>query len=244
MKLYNIFCIFVLGLMLVSYSQTAEAIAVAPFFSIQSHNSNTIAVETKKCTVCNIKQSLDLFYLKNTGYLGRSAICKSCTKKKELIERRTVRGVVFKAYYHQRDMSKKRGHDLPSYSKEQLLQFALSTNIFHSLYSDWVDSEYSLWLKPSFDRRDDYKPYTLDNLQITTWGGNNCRSHSDRVNGINTKNAKTVLQYDSNMNLVNTFYSARNAGRVTGVSQGNISAVCRGEFPKANGFIWRYKTQT
>lgn len=55
--------------------------------------------------------------------------------------------------------------------------------------------------------------------------------------------SKEVLQYDENMCLLNEYPSAHEAERCTGVYRTNISACCRGnsKYPKAGGFIWRYK---
>lgn len=53
-------------------------------------------------------------------------------------------------------------------------------------------------------------------------------------------NDKTVLQYNSKGELINTFKSAHEAERETGISFTNICKVCRGERPHAGGYIWRY----
>ena len=42
-------------------------------------------------------------------------------------------------------------------------------------------------LAPSIDRKDDYKPYTFDNIQLTTWQQNKAKGHEDCKNGINNK---------------------------------------------------------
>ncbi len=51
---------------------------------------------------------------------------------------------------------------------------------------------------------------------------------------------KPVGQFDLNGTLVATYVSAKQAGRETGFSQGNISNVCRGEQRQTNGFRWEY----
>lgn len=52
---------------------------------------------------------------------------------------------------------------------------------------------------------------------------------------------KIVEQVDLKTNVVvNKFDGTQEAHRVTGFSQGNISAVCRGVRKQANGFFWRY----
>jgi hypothetical protein len=57
----------------------------------------------------------------------------------------------------------------------------------------------------------------------------------------NNKLSKKTFQYDLQMNLINVFPSAKEAGRQTGIHQGHISECCRGEIKQANGFIWKYE---
>jgi hypothetical protein len=57
----------------------------------------------------------------------------------------------------------------------------------------------------------------------------------------NNKLSKQVEQYDMNGNLLNTFKSANDAHRITGLSQGHISECCRGEIKQYNGYKWKYK---
>ena len=54
------------------------------------------------------------------------------------------------------------------------------------------------------------------------------------------KESKPVAQYTLDGKLVATYLSASDAGRQTGIHQGNISACCRGDKKTAGGFIWRY----
>ena len=43
------------------------------------------------------------------------------------------------------------------------------------------------------------------------------------------------------MNLINKYPSAKEAGRQTGMSQGHISECCRKEIKQYNKFIWIYE---
>ena len=52
--------------------------------------------------------------------------------------------------------------------------------------------------------------------------------------------SKRVAQYSLNGEYISTYKSASEASRVLHISQGNISAVCRGERNNAAGFLWRY----
>ena len=53
---------------------------------------------------------------------------------------------------------------------------------------------------------------------------------------------KKVGKYDKEGNLIATYPSAKEAARQTGLSQGNISSVCRGDkYKTAGGFVWKYE---
>ena len=54
--------------------------------------------------------------------------------------------------------------------------------------------------------------------------------------------AKAVLQLDVNKNILNKFNSTREAERLTGISQANISHCCLGKTNSANGYYWCYET--
>lgn len=56
-------------------------------------------------------------------------------------------------------------------------------------------------------------------------------------------NAKSVLQYDKNMNLIAEFNSAKEAENITKVSRKGICACCKGKTHTAKGYIWKYKNQ-
>lgn len=55
------------------------------------------------------------------------------------------------------------------------------------------------------------------------------------------KRRKKVVQMTLDGKVVATFNGAREASRITGFSQGNISSVCRGEKPQMYGFLWKYE---
>ena len=115
---------------------------------------------------------------------------------------------------------------------------ALSSNKFFSLYSAWIRSSFYSALRPSFDRIDSKKPYTLDNLHIITWSENLSHQHKDRSNGYDGVSDK-ILQFDKNMNLIKTYPSQASAARNNNVSQTLISKCCSGVLNTGGGYIWR-----
>lgn len=154
---------------------------------------------------------------------------------------RTKQGVVSTIYYSQIRSSEMRNHPLPSYTKKELEKWIFSQPNFEKLYNDWVKSDYDRWLKPSIDRLDDYKPYSLDNIQLMTWKENLIKSHQDRKNGINNKQNKIVYQYNLKGELVKEYYSINQASReVSNTKPTDIINSCNGKRISCGGFIWSF----
>ena len=59
--------------------------------------------------------------------------------------------------------------------------------------------------------------------------------------GENSPVAKAVIQYDKNGNPLSYYVSATEAGKITGISQKNISTCCTGKLKTAGGYVWKYK---
>lgn len=151
---------------------------------------------------------------------------------------RSKRGLISTIYSSQKQSAKHRGHQMPSYTLEQLADWVFNQPNFEYLYANWVDSGFDSRKKPSCDRIDDYAPYMLGNLRLVTWGENNSRSWEDTKSGINNKRSKPVLQITREGIVVEEYYSISNAGREAGVRFTAISACCNGERRTAGGFVW------
>ena len=149
-------------------------------------------------------------------------------------------GLITTMYKGQKRCSKLRNHSMPDYSKEELETWVFSQPNFDELYQAWVDSDFKTMQKPSCDRLDDYKPYTLDNIRLVTWEINKNRGHTDTKNGINNKRAKPVLQLTREGIVFAEYHSARHAARITGINQGHLSACCCGNnrYKVAGNFVW------
>jgi len=195
-------------------------------------------MEMKKCSKCGELKPLSEFYIRRDQRTYR-AECKKCTDKRNSDYLKTKRGVVYSIYVNQKKHSKKRGHAMPSYTSEELKDWLYSQKKFHELYDKWRTSDYDMWLRPSCDRLDDYKPYTLDNLRVVTLKENVTRSYSDRKNGINNKTNKAVLQFAKNGDFIKEYHSVSEATRQTKIH--HISSVCLGKRMTAGGFIWKFK---
>lgn len=192
----------------------------------------------KRCNICGCVKDSSAFYKRKASKDGRRAECKDCSVDMVKAYHKTKLGKIAKIYNHQKQTSISRGHKLPNYKLEELREWALSQNTFHKLYEDWVISGYDRWSSPSFDRIDDYKPYTLDNLQITTALYNLEKAHSDEMNGVNTKRCVSVCvcKYDGTPLI--KFHSIRDASRKTGISHFDISKASSGIIKYAGGRKW------
>ena len=78
---------------------------------------------------------------------------------------------VSKLYRRQLKSSIERGHQPPQYTLDELKDWARSQDNCDELFNTWRKTEDSNDA-PSFDRIDNSKGYTLDNIVLTTWGVN------------------------------------------------------------------------
>lgn len=154
---------------------------------------------------------------------------------------RSISGLISKIYGGQKGNSKKRNHLMPNYTKKQL-EVWLYKNNFLILYKNWVESKYKKDLIPSVDRKNDYLPYTLENIQLMTWEENNSKAKLERKQGINNKCSIEVAKFDKKGTYIKTYKSIALATKDVGLkSYTNIADCCKGKRKSAGGFIWQYK---
>lgn len=202
-----------------------------------------LVMETKKkCSKCGTPKILYYFYKDKSTKDGHTGWCKDCCKKIDLARKRTKEGLVSIMYYNQCRHSERRGHLLPSYTKEELIYFAIDSIEFNNLYSNWVASGYNKMLSPSFDRKDDYKGYSFENFnKWMTWKDNKKKGEVDIRKGINNKNSSTVIAINITTQEEIEYFSISEADRKTGIDFRNISACCIGKRQSAGGYKWKYK---
>lgn len=192
----------------------------------------------KSCNTCRKVKPLSDFSKRPAMADGHRGECKQCSGDKIKKYRKTKVGLIGAIYRNQRSKSRIRNHPLPDYSLAELKEWALSQNSYHELHRKWVDSGFNRDLVPSFDRIDDYKPYTFDNLKITTWRENNSKGYAHRREGINSKVSRAIRQINSDGATIACFYSIRSATRKTGITgiQNCISAPDK--YKTAGGYRW------
>lgn len=189
----------------------------------------------KTCSVCKQNLPLDMFNKQSTGKQGVRADCKDCLKRFV----RSKHGVINQMYSSSISRTKKKGFTPVSFTKEELEKWVYSSKEFHALYDEWVLEVYPTALKPSLDRLDDYKGYSLDNIRIVTANTNVKRYYSDAINGINTKSAKPVEQYSLDGEYIKTFHSLSAAARSVNGIPSNINQVINGTYAQAYGYKWK-----
>jgi hypothetical protein len=197
-------------------------------------------MRTKKCSKCGKVKNFDKFTSHKTNLDGKSSHCLECIKKQRKEYKKTKAGVVSIIYGQQRHSSKKRKHNMPSYTNKELKEWCFSQDIFHKLYNKWVKSGYKTELKPSIDRLDDYKPYTFDNIRLTTWQKNDKKGKLFRKIGKNNKANKSVKKLDLNGNILTIYHSISEAGRQNNIFKDKIHLVLKNKRKTAGGFKWEY----
>lgn len=155
---------------------------------------------------------------------------------------RTKIGLCYRLFYDQCFSSRKRNHNPPAYTKEELTHWIQSQSNFEELYQGWVDSNYSTQLRPSCDRLDNSIGYSFSNIELVTFAENCRRANIDTINGSLGSHQVEVFQY----NLDGTFkakYHSMNAAASSedGLDQRNISSCCRGIIGHAYRYFWSYK---
>ena len=144
-------------------------------------------------------------------------------------------------YLDQLKASKRRGHELPRYTKQEFIDKYINNKRYLSLFINWVSSGYLKELSPSFDRLDDYKPYSFDNLnRWMTWQENKVKYHLDAKNGVNNKVSKAVIGTHIETGDTLEFHSMHEAER-NGFNKAHICSCCKGRLKKHKGYIWIYR---
>lgn len=138
----------------------------------------------------------------------------------------TKSGKLERIYNKQVTKSKERGHALPAYGKHKLIDWAMSQELYHTLYDNWKSNDWLSSLAPSVDRKDDAVGYTIDNIQLMTWGENR------------DKLTNKIVQKTKWGELVATYSSVTEAEELTGIKRRTISNCLNGWSKSAGGFIW------
>lgn len=190
------------------------------------------------CTTCKVKKDFSQFYKSHKSASGLKSACKECSNSMRNELRRTKDGVISRMYEAQISNSKKRGHDKPSYTKDEFRTWILSQDLFHTIYEQWKSSDYITALKPSCDRNDDTQRYALDRLSVMTWGENRSKAHCQMKEGSLVARHQAVIQMSLEGEKLNEYISAKQASRDCQISHSSILAASCGKRKTAGGFRW------
>lgn len=195
----------------------------------------------KKCKICDEIKPFNQFYIDSRSSKGSHRTeCKQCSKEKAKKWFRSPEGWMSKIYSTQKRSSKKRNHPSPTYTKKELGDITFRNPIFKKLFKDWIESKYNKDLTPSYNRKDDNLPYTLNNIELTTWKNNDNLGNIALKNGYG-KNSKKVIGTHLKTGEIITFESAELAAKYLGLKSGSaIRQLCRGlKWRKSvKGYSW------
>ncbi len=197
----------------------------------------------KKCSICKETKPLTDFYKEPRFKDGVRKECKACKNKMMKDVARTKKGLIARIYANQKRNSKKRGHSLPTYTKQDLREWLMSQPKFHVLYDNWKRLDFHINYVPSVDRKNNNIGYTMANIQLMTWKENKAKGHRDIRSGILThgvKPQKAVIQLKKDGEFVAKYVSLHEADRQTDINFKNISLCCKGKRKTAGGFIWEF----
>lgn len=143
----------------------------------------------------------------------------------------SLKGVLNTIYRNQLTKQKRKGIKV-NYTYDEFKRQYLNDKKYLNLYNQWVESGYLKDLKPSFDRIDNKKDYSFDNIQIITWVENNNKGRKEC--------SKRVKQYTLDGEYIKTYNSIIEASKQLKIHKSNISKVCKNKMRTTGGYIWKY----
>ena len=203
-------------------------------------------MESKVCKQCLTSKSL-AEYRVNKGYSEN--VCKVCNKENSIAKSRTKVGLSKKIYSSQKYTSKKRNHNAPTYTREELYDWLMSQELFHKLYDNWKRLDYQTDYIPSVDRKDERIGYTISNIQLMTWGENHAQHSLDIESDTSRKYTRPISQYALDGTLIKEYISVADASRQLNIATASITEVCIGKSYEGKrrlqtgGFMFRYSDE-
>jgi len=197
-------------------------------------------MDSKKCTKCGEIKPKTEFYTRKNRPSGVRPSCKKCEISNRIDYQRSLVGLVSRIYSNQRRNCRYRGYENPIYTKKELLEFLLSSSKYLELHSDWVNSGYKIGLSPSVDGIDDYKTYSIKNIQVVTWKENRELYYDSVKSGINTKDCLPIIKMDLEGNEIEEYFSIAEAGRKNKMRGQNITRAHK-KNTISGGYRWKLK---
>lgn len=147
--------------------------------------------------------------------------------------RRTKKGILTNSYQNQKSRYR------VDYTLKELHNRFLNDKMFNRIYNEWVKSGYNMQFKPSIDRIDSRKHYSLKNIHCMSWAEN--RYKQSKTDG--KRGRKPAVLQMKGEKVIKRFISQRHAVKELNISQGNLSSCLNGKrkFVKGYKFIYENK---
>ena len=208
---------------------------------------------TKKCKICKEEKLFSEFYPLKSGKYGIDSKCKICDIEEGRKFSRTKKGLIFEIYRNNKKRIKDYHDNLLHFSRDEFYNWLNNEQQFNDLHGTWVNSNYTVELKPACYKIDSDMPYTLDNMGIATSKQVKEKIAKDRKSGanhsFNTKISKPVNQYTKDGLFIKTHHSIQAAERyLQEINNDNrrygtsITACKNGRAKSAHGYIWKENT--
>ena len=197
-------------------------------------------ISMKVCNKCKEEKELIYFGKRTSNKDGLRNSCKNCEALEKTLYDRTKKGKLRIIYFNQVHNSISKGNEEPNYTRKEFVDKYLNDLDFERHYYSWVISSYCKKYSPSFDRVDDYKSYSFDNIQIMYWYQNKNKGHLDIKEGRNNKRSKAVIGTNIKTGYKIEFHSSMEAER-NGFNHSNIVSCCKGNRNSHKGYTWEHK---
>lgn len=123
------------------------------------------------------------------------------------------------------------------FSLGELHKMFLEDKKFDRIYNEWVKSWFNKQFKPSIDRINYKRWYSIGNIQILSWAENRFKQSMERRS---RKWAVLQIIWDE---IIKIYRSQRQAVKETWLTQSNMSAVLNWKKKTCWWYIWRYESE-
>lgn len=106
---------------------------------------------------------------------------------------------------------------------------------FKLVFSDETKKILSEKTKKRFENEEERKKLRIANKRYE-----DSKTDEQKLKDILIQDCKKVYQYDKDMNLINIYPSIRNAAKINGLHDSNISKCCKHKIVYVGGYVWRY----
>ena len=151
--------------------------------------------------------------------------------------RKTPKGVLTVLYSKMKERNAAKGFGALPFTLAELHERYLKAPAFLELFSAWENGGCKMNDKPSFDRLNPTLGYSLENIELKTWGENRKKADWEKTFIYTTP----VVMYDRNGAKIREFGSTKEAVLATGITQSLITGCCQGKYKTAKGYIFKYR---